>query len=428
MAQEKHLNRLFQRYLLALSLIALLALFSQYLIHRSLANQEMDSKVVNIAGRQRMFSQKVVKLALLISGDTDLLSQKNNARTLREVITQWQQSYLGLRTGNSDLGIPQPGTNPTIGAAFDQLDPYYQAMVGAARALVEHPYSRETYEQSIPVLLSNEQEYLQRMDQIVDMYEALARRKIDRTHLIQSTILIVTLLTLVAEGRFIFMPANHQLEAFVANVQENRNRLRKTIQAIPHPFLVIKKEGGIQYANPEFEQLFACASDDIKGKSLEHVLPELQKELDNEPKLAYLLPENAGHQLRTIRTRHKDGRQLTLIASLNCFQADGDKYLNVLLQDITEFQEKRNLILAQEEALSDIAWRHSHEVRKPVANILGLVQLLTEDNFLENDERNEYLAYLRDSALELDDTVREIIQHSPVRDDTSHSASSSRKV
>jgi len=417
MAKERILQRLLQRYLLALSLIALLALLSQYFIHRSLANQELDSKVVNIAGRQRMYSQKIVKLALLISGESDLLSQKKEARTLKEIVSQWQQSHQSLRRGDADLGIPQPVTTPTIQTAFDQLEPYFQAMVKAANQLAEYPHPTEVRGRSIPVLLSNEQAYLQRMDQIVGMYEASARRKIGRTHLIQSTILIVTLLTLIAEGRFIFIPANNQMRTFVADVQENRNRLHKTIEAIPHPFLVVEKDGGIQFANPEFEQLFGCAADDIINRNLSYVLPELQKELDNDPQMTFLLPENVGYRQRTIQALHKEGHTLTLIASLNCFQADGRNYLNVLLRDITEFQEKRDLILAQEEALSEIAWRHSHEVRKPVANILGLVQLLTEDHFLEKDERKKCLTYLRDSALELDNTVREIIRHSPVRED-----------
>ncbi len=57
----------------------------------------------------------------------------------------------------------------------------------------------------------------------------------------------------------------------------------------------------------------------------------------------------------------------------------------------------------QNNDLMSIAWLQSHEVRKPVANILGLVDLLKDET------NSEYLQYLQQSAEELDRIVREIV-------------------
>ena len=47
------------RYVLALSLIALLIITSQIVIQLTIAWSDDDARVVNVAGRQRMLSQKI---------------------------------------------------------------------------------------------------------------------------------------------------------------------------------------------------------------------------------------------------------------------------------------------------------------------------------------------------------------------------------
>ena len=50
-----------KRYVLALSLFGGLVLFSQGMIQLSIFFQQDDSRIVNIAGRQRMLSQRINK-------------------------------------------------------------------------------------------------------------------------------------------------------------------------------------------------------------------------------------------------------------------------------------------------------------------------------------------------------------------------------
>jgi nitrate/nitrite-specific signal transduction histidine kinase len=46
------------RYILALSIIATLVILSQIIIQFTISNEKDNSRVINIAGRQRMLSQK----------------------------------------------------------------------------------------------------------------------------------------------------------------------------------------------------------------------------------------------------------------------------------------------------------------------------------------------------------------------------------
>ena len=59
-------EKLRRYYLLAFLAIAITIIFSQLLIQDHINDQTNDSRVINIAGRQRMLSQKLVKEILLL--------------------------------------------------------------------------------------------------------------------------------------------------------------------------------------------------------------------------------------------------------------------------------------------------------------------------------------------------------------------------
>src|SRR4051812_37438421 len=90
-------------YVTAFSSIAAMAIVGQILIQSMLAQQKHDAYVVNIAGRQRMLSQKLSKSALALSSQSDPLSRDARRRELTEVVKLWERSHLGLQLGDEQL-------------------------------------------------------------------------------------------------------------------------------------------------------------------------------------------------------------------------------------------------------------------------------------------------------------------------------------
>ncbi len=81
--------------------------------------------------------------------------------------------------------------------------------------------------------------------------------------------------------------------------------------------------------------------------------------------------------------------------------------LTVFVTDITERKQNELKIISQNEKLKVIAWQQSHEVRGPVASILGLLNLIkTEDRQTYNPL---YLQYLQQSAEQLDKIIHKIV-------------------
>lgn len=66
-------------------------------------------------------------------------------------------------------------------------------------------------------------------------------------------------------------------------------------------------------------------------------------------------------------------------------------------------KEQRHL-----ESLEEMLFMTSHKVRKPVANIMGLMTLMTDDNDLSEAELQTYFKYLNVAVMEVDDFLKEL--------------------
>lgn len=83
-------------------------------------------------------------------------------------------------------------------------------------------------------------------------------------------------------------------------------------------------------------------------------------------------------------------------------------------RDITEAVLVQEKLKTQNKVLRDIAFIQSHEVRKPLANILGILEILNQSGTLKE---LEILEHLTDSARELDQQIRQIVNKANEMDD-----------
>lgn len=79
------------------------------------------------------------------------------------------------------------------------------------------------------------------------------------------------------------------------------------------------------------------------------------------------------------------------------------------VRDITERKNRELKILKQNEALNAIAWQQSHELRRPVANILGLCDLLKNHQNETEEMKNKYINFILQASQELDKIIHKIV-------------------
>lgn len=187
---NKNLNttQLRQRFAIILGVIGIVMVSSQLFLQKHLGEQVNDSRVVNIAGRQRMLSQKLAKQILLISSDNNEKQRKQLSNELKQTLKLWSTSHQGLKNGNLGMGLP--GTNSEqIKEMFHKLNPAYQSMVEAGQNIVqllqEEPLiAYYKLQPDIQIILQNEEVFLIGMNALVFQYDKEAKAKV--THLSQT--------------------------------------------------------------------------------------------------------------------------------------------------------------------------------------------------------------------------------------------------
>lgn len=220
-------NRLTILYVLALSAVALLTIWGQFLVQRSLEQQLSDSTVINIAGRQRMLSQKITKLALQIHTSDNPYQKAEARKDLRESLELWETCHQGLQRGNEELGLPGKNSD-TVTELYAELEPSFQAIRQAAATILSAKAEEQDDQDitpSLDIILANEKDFLAGMDQIVYSYDQEAESRVASLKQVERGLLLITLIVLLFEGLFIFRPAVSQIQRMVTSLRENAHAL-----------------------------------------------------------------------------------------------------------------------------------------------------------------------------------------------------------
>ena len=237
--KEAPTYRLTVLYIIALSTVALLTILGQIVIQLALQQQSGDALMINVAGRQRMLSQKLSKDALALELDTTSTAQQQRVEELQAALALWQSYQVGLQYGNPALGLPDRNSQRVI-QLFEQIQPHYQAMVGASQhilaAISNEQVNTHTAHISIlspfvQTMLAHEADYLVGMNAIVSQYQHEADQRVTNLKQAELALLGLTLLVLLLEGFFIFRPAVE--------------RLRHTMQRADHAEEVARLEHAI---------------------------------------------------------------------------------------------------------------------------------------------------------------------------------------
>jgi PAS domain S-box-containing protein len=166
-------------------------------------------------------------------------------------------------------------------------------------------------------------------------------------------------------------------------------------------FLQVNEAAVLEYGY-SIEEFLSIKISDIKFEDDMVVLKEnLQKSIIQ------------GNSLKvTTKHRRKNNQIFNVEVRFNIIMFSGREVSLVVLTDITKEVDYINAIECQNQQLRDIAWIQSHSVRKPLANILALSEVIINNPSKLPDI--ETLKFLRQSANELDQCIREISHNAQI--------------
>jgi two-component system sensor histidine kinase DegS len=221
----KNLRRL---YFFALLTIAITIILSQVLVQYNLNQQLSDSKIINISGRQRMLSQKIVKEVLILHYVSDNASSKQIAH-LKEVLSLWKTNQNALENGNDSLAFPKEKTE-TLTKLYLEVNPNFSTIAETANLFLlnlEQKNNRAENQKLLQIILQNEGVFLSKMNQIVTQYDLEAHEKVTEQRKIEYWIFAFTLFVLLMEFFFIFKPTNKKIEKLIAKLLSSEKKALK---------------------------------------------------------------------------------------------------------------------------------------------------------------------------------------------------------
>jgi two-component system sensor kinase FixL len=191
-----------------------------------------DAPLINVAGRQRMLSQRVAKAALAFES-----GQGENAKAyldeMVEVLGLWCAAQEQLvRSGAAPSRAGQSGT--AVRNGLKDLDPYFVKMRDAARRVIQAGAGDRpdaaTVHDGVVAILDNEVEYLRRMDQVDGIYEREARDRVADLRRLGWTLTALILAILVAIGLFILRSAAGLIRRQISELRQARDELEARIR------------------------------------------------------------------------------------------------------------------------------------------------------------------------------------------------------
>ena len=261
-------ERLTHLYILALTAVAIFAVFGQSAVQYALTNQIGASGIVNIAGRQRMLSQRVCKNILLLTDDNHNIDKQIYLNDLEEILPIWKTCHEGLKSGVLVVSETKIVANNSsvLDSMLKSIDPIFYNIYDNASQIKKvleenHFIVNDSVRTSLQIILNNERLFIIKQDKIVRQYDTEAKARVEKLKNMEFSLLAFTIIVLALEGFFVFRPAVRHIrktidmlikeEAKTKRVNEELNQVNASLKKAEMDLIKAEKEKYLQQVNEQ---------------------------------------------------------------------------------------------------------------------------------------------------------------------------------
>ncbi len=351
-------------YFTAIIIIVATLLLIQFVTQRQLQNQLNDSHIVNIAGRQRMLSQKIVKEVLyLFQAEGD--HSKSKERLLKDVNT-FSEAHQNLQDIQHRLG-DLTRQDKELKKQFHALNSSQNQLVNLVDELVfvDSLVSIDRVRKKLELLSAAENRFLHQMDDIVFRLDDLSKAKVTNLKKLNYALLIIVLLVLLLEGIFLFKPLSIQIKKLVSNLIVAQKKTENELNQVNHLYQakesLLQELQGLYYAIDNAALFISIGQDnqvihiskkfarllEIDASSATATIEELLtvEEAEQEKLKNLLARKQNSVWFEEIQITTLKGRKIWLeVSIISINQINNDQNALILCNDITVRKESQDEI------------------------------------------------------------------------------------
>ncbi|SNR17217.1 sensor histidine kinase [Tenacibaculum jejuense] len=226
-----------KRYILGICITVLVLGINQYFIQYWLKQKKTDANTINVAGKQRMLSQRIAVEFHRIG------SEAKSKEDLKSLLTQWESAHelLKSRVDNIDK------TSKEEASLSDKLKAV-ELYINFIKEQVKHTGNSEI---PLKAIIQNQNKFLLEMDAIVEILEKNSDSKLSFIVRIEYLLFLLALLVLILEVFFIYRPIEKELKKSGLILKDKNEKLNHALEKI-------------QEKNKELNEITYIASHDLQ--------------------------------------------------------------------------------------------------------------------------------------------------------------------
>ncbi len=382
-------------YVVALSLIILLLTIAQVLVQYFLAKQKDDATIVNIAGRQRMLSQKLTKQLIYLNYN------KVNSNFINEFnsdLKQFAISYLFVE-GKTTINLINNTNTKNQEQLIKDLNLSYKPFI---KAIKNYFILSQKKDSVLIEVLKQEKEFLPKMNALVNEYEKENTDKINELKRVEIILFLFTFFALLFEIIIIFNPLFRSLYF-------NNKLLEQTSE--------ITNTGGWEYSEKTDQFTLSKQSARILG---------LQKKIISKHEFCELIHQQEfKNHFESINDADVT---LTITVDKNTrwilFTKKKNEKLNKvygIIKDITAEKESdiyKQKLEEKNDSLLKLNYGLTHDIKNHTSNVIGLIGILKKHEQKKNyDKLEEIIERTEFSAQQLNNILSDFLYLSRSKDD-----------
>lgn len=202
--------------------------------------------------------------------------------------------------------------------------------------------------------------------------------------------------------------ANLRIQELQELQQQEINKLSLVASKTKNAVLITNAQEEIEWVNEGFIAQFGFTMEEILGKRPRHFLLGDQADTHTINGIEELMRKKEAFTSELI-TYHKSGHPFWVRLDVSPVLNEAneiEKYV-AIITDITERKKFVHQLEEQNQALRQIAWIISHEVRRPVVSILSITDLFDKSN-TDKALNGQLMDWLQISTTQLDEIIHKI--------------------